>query len=279
MVSTPFLPSDSSVPVAFKPHISEGLRKVPREVHASPPNFVALCKKHLQPLASIFRGMSHESGMATQLTDCEVYVTKDFAETVKGNAGKDAYLKTIRWFLQWEDLPVIVVVSNFEAEALPQLLASAIQRPVFSKRYPTMYSFAALTRLQQPRNFLTVSSRDPPAIVHVYGGSVHADGALLTDIRNFLSLFPRPLRNMELWDKLFNRKYILRDGFVPPRYRGRVKRRCGDDDFDGDGSPFTQSPVRCVFVFWGYSSLGSGTRHLVCWEASGRIRSYAAEQT
>jgi hypothetical protein len=227
--------------IALKPHISEGLRTVLRKVHASPHNFAVLCKEHLQPLASIFRGTSHEVGMATQLKHCEVYVTKDFAETVKGHTGKHVYIKNIRWFLQWEDLPVIAVISNFEAEALSQLLASAIQRPTFSKRYPTLYSFAALTRLQQPRKFLTVSSRDPPAIVHVFGGSVHADGALLAEIRNFLALFPRPLRNMAEWDDLFNREYILRDGFVRPRHRARVKRLCGDDDFDGDGSPLRKA--------------------------------------
>ena len=260
--------------VALKSHFSEGLREVLRRGQYRPDTFPELCKRYLLPLRAIFCGTDFsESPIGSQLNTEHVFVTKDFVDTVKGNIGKDCFMKNFRWFLKWNPqkkkmkklrwllkrnpapgLPVIAV-SNFEAEALSNLLESEM-RDFFvpRKRFPSLYAFAAITRLQQPRIFLTDSSCEPSVALHICAGSVHADEDLATEIRNFLSVFPRPQtpKGMKTWDTLFNDGHIHRDGFVSPEHRKHVDRKSSVDEFDGPNKGlFRSSPVRDLRHFYG----------------------------
>ena len=268
-------------------HFSAGLFEVLDKGTSRPINFRALCKRHLLPLSSICRETFYDSKIASQLeTHDKAYVTKDFVCTVKGKSGKDFYIKNIRWLLKWDgnslhhhtnnDYPV-VVVSNYEADQLSNLLSSSSSRIQQQGKFPSLYAFTPITRLQQPTKLLTVSScDDTPAIVHVYGGSVNADGELLIQIRDFLSVFPRPSQTTTLplsalspspltptiatatsiWDAYFDAGHINRDGFVPPESREVVMRYFSREDYNGVDSPFEESPVKHLLHFY------NNSRHL-----------------
>lgn len=226
-------------------------------------------REHFQPLSEMFEGTDHAALMREQLADCGVFVTTDFVQTVKGRAAKDAYVKNIRWLLRFggEGGP-LVIVSNLEAEALAQLLLvggvplpknNDIRFSLDSLTSYELFPFAGMTRLQQPRQFLKSAAFDPPAMVHVFGGSVHADDNLLADMRGFLGLCPRPARNAEAWDALLTCGAIERDGFVPQDKRPTVRNMLGDTGIAPAPCPsgsFSKSPVRCLLSFF------SNVRHL-----------------
>jgi hypothetical protein len=271
--------------VPQQPHFSDGLYEVLRQGKSRPDIFGALCKKHLLPLSSICRETSYDSKIASQLeTHEKAHVTKDFVDTVKGKSGKDFYIKNIRWLLKWDgntlhhhnnnDYPV-VVISNYEADRLSNLLSLSSSR-IQQDKFPSLYAFAPITRLQQSTKLLTVSScDDTPVIVHVYGGSVNADGKLFMKIRDFLSVFPRPSHTTTLslgalspspsrtatatatatskWDEYFDAGHINRDGFVPPESREVVMEYSSRKDYNGIDSPFEESPVKHLLRFYGSS--------------------------
>jgi hypothetical protein len=259
--------------VPQQPHFSDGLNEVLRQGKSRPDIFGALCKKHLPPLSSICRETFYDSKIASQLeTHDKAYTTKDFVDTVKGESGKDFYIKNIRWLLKWDDNTLhnnnseypVVVVSNYEADLLSNLLSSS-SRMQQQNKFPSLYAFAPITRLQQPTKLLTVSScDDTPVIVHVYGGSVNADGELLMKIRDFLSVFPRPsplpsrpatstatVTATRRWEEYFDAGHINRDGFVPPESRKVVFKYTSRKD--GIDSPFEESPVKHLLRFYGNS--------------------------
>lgn len=245
--------------VPLKPRFSDGLQEVLRLGKSKPERLSALCKQHLKPLSTILCETSFcKSPIGMQLKETyTVFVTEDFVNTVKGKTGKEFYVKNIRWFLRWESPQntSVVVISNYEAEKLSNLLASVIQKCfVRPNRFPSLYAFAAITRHHQRRDFLTISSCEPPVMVHVFAGSVHADENLLKKIRNLLSLFPRPNTpiGMKRWDLLFEKGLINRDSFVPPEHRNVVDRYSSTDDFDGTTRIlFHDSPAKDLRKFYG----------------------------
>eukprot|EP00559_Dactyliosolen_fragilissimus_P003496 CAMPEP_0184860846 /NCGR_PEP_ID=MMETSP0580-20130426/5651_1 /TAXON_ID=1118495 /ORGANISM="Dactyliosolen fragilissimus" /LENGTH=1532 /DNA_ID=CAMNT_0027358101 /DNA_START=132 /DNA_END=4730 /DNA_ORIENTATION=+ len=236
------------------PHFSDGLLKVlqpgqlqrRRSQHQS---VAELCKLYLLPLCTIFKGtVFYESPIGIQLKTDQAFVTKDFVDTVKGERGKECFLKNIRWFLKWSSDPghTVVIVSNFEAEKLSNLLSSEIRDMLtLNGHLPYLYAFVAMTRFQQPRQYLTNSSCDPPVEIHICAGSVHADAELAKNIRNFLSVFPRPptRTGMKTWENLLDEGLIHSDGFVSPEHRGEVEKK--SEDFDGSiETMFQSSPVK-----------------------------------
>lgn len=207
--------------------------------------------RHLfQPLSAMFQNTSLELFMTEQLADCRVFATTDFLRTVHGSGAKDAHVKNIRWLLrigaEGSASSLLVVISNFEAEAFAQLMSCS--RSSWCRLFP----FAGITRLQQPTEFLQAfGSVSVPPVVHVLAGSVHAEGALLEEIRAFLGLHPRPLGrcDAEEWDGLFSQGYIERDGFVCIPNRTRVVACLHGVEYL-DRFSFRTSPVHCLLSFF-----------------------------
>uniref|UniRef100_A0A7S1BTA9 Uncharacterized protein n=2 Tax=Corethron hystrix TaxID=216773 RepID=A0A7S1BTA9_9STRA len=217
----------------LEPHVSEGLIEVLKSCSRSG-LCPLLCKRHLAPLSDIFSKTSFAQTGKQHFNGGMVFVTQDFVLTVEGKQGLDNYVKDIRWIIKPRsangkgDGPFILI-SNFEAEYYARML----NRMIFNRRKKSvdisgilaLYYFAPLTRLQQPRQFLTISSFDPPPIIHVLGGSVHADNELQEVIQRFLGICPYPGdcgEGDEKWNEYFSKGWIERDGFVPDRTKRTV---------------------------------------------------------
>ena len=266
--------------VALKSDFSEELFHVLRHGLSNPNKFKSLCEKYLDPLKNIFRGTTFSDSQIAPVESCGVYTTTDFINTVKGENGKDFYIKNIRWFLKWDverllpslssstctsnkvdPYPIVVVISNYEAEQISSLLASGIQQ---QRQFPNLYAFAPITRVQQRPQLLTMASCAPPVLIHVYGGSINADRALWIELRDFLSMFrdadsifstkPPPQITAATSTEIVASDGIDRDGFVLPTFRSNVVRHYSHSNrtllYNGSASPFQESPVQDLLDFY-----------------------------
>jgi len=221
------------------------------------------CEDHFVGLRQMFAETTFLDTMEAHLQNSNVYVTHGFCSTVEGSGMKNAYMKNIRWFLKFEK--TVIIVSNFEAEYFAEYLDSALRKNQEAKQ-PRLYAFAPMTRLQQPRKFLTKSSYDPPALVHLFAGSVHPDEKLYEEIKDCLAICPRPLTpgmKQEAWDECFNDGLIERDGFVRVCNRELVISELGLDETirlgvrsDCLDGPFDESVLKML------KDLYSNSRHL-----------------
>jgi len=145
----------------------------------------------------------------------------DFIHTINEDIHKTVYLKLPSWAIISKGSETFVIVSNYEAEHCALFnfkkdhcsgFASSNISNASSKT--TLFALSPLTRLNQPKIFLSVSSVDLPIPVHLFAGSIHPDPELLVKCHNYLAICPRPLKDPEIWDQLFKNGLIDRDGFV-----------------------------------------------------------------
>mmetsp|Transcript_20766 Transcript_20766/g.42572 ORF Transcript_20766/g.42572 Transcript_20766/m.42572 type:complete len:159 (-) Transcript_20766:213-689(-) len=120
-----------------------------------------------------------------------VRLTSNFLRCVKSEQDMDSYQKRFRWAVVLHGHTILV--TNFEAEHYAQLL----------EPLSPLFCVAPLQRLAQPRRCLACVL-EPPMAVHVLGGSIHADEALLGHLQSYLGLRPRPRVGAEAWDNDFS---------------------------------------------------------------------------